>query len=130
MTDNSKSDEKKDQTQSSFYRSKDYNKVSNYDFNFEKIPYKSGSNYDYKAMPSMAHSETKEMENDASYHLNLNPILISSEKVFAVQNTKCVSTEKGSKDSTLDEDEALSSMMSFFTYCHKVESEKEAKFSN
>ena len=64
--------------------------------------------------------------NDASYHLNLTPALMNSEKIFAVQNTKCVSAEKNLKDSALEEDEALSSMMSFFTYCHKVESDKEA----
>ena len=133
--DNSKSDQKKDQTQSSFYRSKDYNKVSNYDFNFEKIPYKSGSKYDYKAVPSsIAVSENAGIEHDASYHLNLTPVLMSNDKVFAAQNTKCVSAEKEKekeksfKDSSLDEEEALSSMMSFFTYCHKVESEKEANF--
>ena len=77
-------------------------------------------------------SENAGIEHDASYHLNLTPVIMSNDKVFAAQNTKCVSAEKEKeksfKDSSLDEDEALSSMMSFFTYCHKVESEKVANF--
>lgn len=119
-----------DEGEGSDDNSKDYSKVSNYEFNFEKESYKSSSKYDYKAKRSTAHSDTAGIDSNASYHLNLPPVLMSNDKVFGVQNAKCVSTEKSLKDlgqsEEIDEHEALSSMMSFFTYCHKVESEKEA----
>jgi hypothetical protein len=117
-----------DEGEGSDDNSKDYSKVSNYEFNFEKKPYKSGSKYDYKANPSKALSDAAVIDSNASYHLN--PPLMSNDNVFGVQNAKCVNTEKSLQDlgqsEEIDEHEALSSMMSFFTYCHKVESEKEA----
>lgn len=105
------------QSQSLFsFRSKEYNKVSNIVKSSKKAS-PSGHSYEYKtfgANPSLGNAD--------SYGSN-----IARDKCEKKDTQSSVKVEYGDKNVAVDvsRDEALLSMMSFFTHCHQVESEKD-----
>lgn len=119
-----KSKNNNESSQSSFsFRNKEYNKVSNHDFKASKEPYNSGGNYEYKTFPSTLNSDS--FSNGKNKCLDKEG-LRSETHVAENSLTECSSSyikEKNVPQST-DHNEALLSMMNFFSHCHKVESEK------
>jgi hypothetical protein len=105
------------QSQSLFsFRSKEYNKVSNIVKSSKKAS-PSGHSYEYKTFgtnPSLGNAD--------SYGSN-----IARDKSEKKDTQSSVKVEYDGKNAAVDvsRDEALLSMMSFFTHCHQVESEKD-----
>ena len=113
----SKSDGNVGQSQSLFsFRSKEYNKVSNIVKNTKKASSSSHS-YEYKtfgANPSIGNAD--------AYGSSIN-----RDKDDLKDQQLLSKVEHDNKDVVVDasRDEALLSMMSFFSHCHQVESEKD-----
>lgn len=98
------------------FRSKEYNKVSNIVKSSKKaIP--SGHSYEYKTFGT-----NPSLGNAGSYGSN-----IGRDKSEKKDSQSPVKVEYDDKNVVADvsRDEALLSMMSFFTHCHQVESEKD-----
>ena len=116
-----KSDGGDGQVQSSFsYKKSDYNKVSNENF-------KSTNNFrsDFKISPSSSKPINSNFSSVERRNSNDSNSVSTGGQDLCPSHSNSVGANMNVNVKVTAHDEALLSMMSFFSHCHKVENEKE-----